>query len=181
VQNIKDSMFSFDDAMFATSSIDGGLSEWLPNMKKWETYPGAGGPLSDGHEKKEGLSSSSRIEEILHAHCDCHGVSFQIARPEWNSQRFREDFPDLLLPSEDRSTRDIMKERHNNQWWVASDRTKYTANACLCTSDRLSTGSELHQWSFVPTAFITLNDGSAFKNIFGTLKEYESSTNTFRR
>jgi hypothetical protein len=180
VEGGDESVFDYREAIFVPHSIDGGLSDWLPApTRKWDTYIGVGQPLSDDSWKQ--AQDSDTKENLLPVHCHCRGVSFDISRPAYHSEAFRKDFPDLTLPSEDPTKRNADEDRQNGTWWISSDRSKYIANTCLCTSDRLSTGCEMMQWSFVPTAFITLPNGSHFKNIFGTLKEYESSPKTFRR
>jgi hypothetical protein len=185
VENGDETVFEHQEAFFVPSSIDGGLSDWLPDrMRKWDTFPGMGEPLKDDSWKdcQRSLSKSDdEGKDSLSVHCYCGGVSFFIQRPDWEGKAFRKDFPNLVMPPEDDSQRNFRKEMVDGTWWIPSDRSKFTGNACFCTSDRLSSGAEMHSWAFVPTAFISLEDGSPFKPEFGTLKHYESSSDLFRR
>ena len=62
-------------------------------------------------------------------------------------------------------------------WWLNEDKTKFSAGICVCDSCRLGSGMEYMPWSFIPTANIQLEDGSALPNppVFGTIKTYNSS------
>jgi hypothetical protein len=175
-------IFEYRDAIFVPCSIDGGLSDWLPEgTRKWESFTGLGQPLEDDSWKRTAAPAVEGGRDVLEVHCQCRGVSFTISRPDYGSGAFRRDFPKFTLPPEDPMKRDSEEERENGTWCIASDRSKYMGSTCLCTSDRLSTGCEMMQWAFVPTTFITLADGSPYRSEFGTLKAFQSSKDIFRR
>ena len=189
-----ESVFEHREAYCVPSTLDGGSADWLPDrVRKWDTMPPDGRILEDDTWKEElrgeAEATDSTTEtvtqrkgdEVLNAHCNCKGVSFTIRRPDWDSAAFREEFPDFIIPPTDPAQRDFMTDVKNGTWWFPADHSKYRASACLCTSCRLSSGAELHAWSFIPTCFITLPSGEPFTPHFGTIKHYESSPNVWRR
>jgi hypothetical protein len=178
-------IFNFKNHIFVTSTRDGGFSEMVPKiservLKCWEGHVGDEGELTpDWKDAIKATLKPGTKEDRLHVHCQCNGVSFYISRPDWNSEAFKKDFPNVPIPGPE--PRDRQKEYKLNNWFIATNRKKYIANNCVCTSCRLGSGSEVVQWSFVPTCFISQEDGSPFSRLFGTMKEYNSSENTWRR
>ena len=183
VEGGDETVFEHRQASYVPSTIDGGSADWLngSRVSKWRTMPGDGEQLVDESWKRGRSPAGVKPSELLDVHFQCRGVSFKIIRPDWDNEQFISDYPDLVLPDEDETKRHFMNDVKNGTWWIASDRTKYRANACFCTSCTLSSGAELHNWVFVPTAFIKLDDGAPFKADFGTLKHFESSPNVWRR
>jgi hypothetical protein len=177
-------IFEFKNHIFVSSTKDGGLSDWVPRvdgreLKSWETHTGAGSELDVSWKEKHKSTHKNTKSDRLHVHCHCNGVSFYIQRPDYNSPSFKMDYPDLPMPGPE--PRDRNQERKEGNWFIATNRSKYVAQLCVCTSCRLGSGCEVVQWAFVPTSFISLPDGSPFRRLFGTLKEHNSSDNTWRR
>jgi hypothetical protein len=178
-------IFEFKHHIFVTSTKDGGFSDFLPNigaqtLKCWEGHQWESQELTFAW-KDSALNTAESIapNQPLHAHCHCGGVSFYLSRPDYESSAFKSDFPGLATPGP--GLRDNQKEFEQGNFWIATDRSKFTTGSCVCSSCRLGAGCDVVQWAFVPTFAISLADGSTFSRLFGTLKEYNSSDSKWRR
>jgi hypothetical protein len=178
-------IFEFKHHIFVPSTGDGGFSEFLPKigdraLKYWEGHQEESRELTPAW--KDSITKTADPEpkdDRLHAHCHCGGVSLYLSRPNYESSpAFKADFPDLPMPGPE--PRDRQKEYEQNNWWIATSRSKFIAGNCACTSCRLGAGCEIVQWAFVPICFVTQADGSPCSRLFGTLKEYNSSDSTWR-
>lgn len=112
--------------------------------------------------KKNGLDhleeplADSESHGKLRGHCHCKGVEFYISRPTKGSS---DDLPASLRPL------------NPNKWYAVND---------VCRTCRLSSGCAILQWAFPTIDHVTLLDGSRYRRIFGTLKEYRSSPGVSR-
>lgn len=156
-----ETLWKFSDHYNVGGTKDGGLSRWLSKvdgriMKKWTNSPVD--PESEAGDWKDPTTpaSSGPSEEKLHAYCHCKGVEFYIARP---SGDVGGDLPPTL---------------------TSSDKTKWYASIDICASCRLAFGCAICQWAFPTISHITLADGSPYRRVFGTLKEYHSSPGVSR-
>ncbi|KAF2431395.1 hypothetical protein EJ08DRAFT_587461 [Tothia fuscella] len=177
-----ETIFQFKNHVFVSDTKDGGLSGWLPEiegerLKYWEGHSGESTEL-DPPIKNE-ISDTFTKSDRLHVYCQCRGVDFYISRPDYNSPAFIADFPDM--PTLNSAPRNTQEEMKYDNWWIATDRAKYVAENCACPSCRLAAGCDIVQGAFVPTCFITQANGSPYANIFGTMKEYNSSGPIWRR
>ncbi|KAF2494957.1 hypothetical protein BU16DRAFT_527884 [Lophium mytilinum] len=159
-----ESLWDFREHIYLQDTKDGGLGTWLASvggkpLKKW-----AGGAIPDSKSEfgnwepptPSTTDVSKSKEDILHASCHCGGASFNIARPTPASR--------ALLPP----------------LATASDDTKWYASNDVCTSCRFSVGSAIVSWAFPTVDRVTLADGSPYRRVFGTLKEYRSSPDVSR-
>ncbi|GAB7345770.1 hypothetical protein MBLNU457_4038t1 [Dothideomycetes sp. NU457] len=159
--------------IFVEDTKDGGCSDWITHVndqkiKRWNAFP------KQSSEVPEGWHTSGQTvanKEPGHAHCDCGGVSFYVSHPSAISKETNGPMSDSLLE---------MPE--DKLWWLRAKHTRFLADICLCDDCRLSTGSDMQEWAFIPTANIHLSrDGSVpFLTSFGTLKTYRSSTEASR-
>lgn len=141
------------------STVDGGLSAWLPGPKPDSTTAAAPHPPfpHGDHRPSSRLSLS----------CRCGVVRLLVTPPSppgGPSWRPRSGFPDLThayarLPAEAVANPDDVK------WWLCSHhvgeaegvqalRYRYRAGTCACASCRLTSGFEVQSWAFVPRANI---------------------------
>ena len=151
-----EALWKFSDHYNLGGTKDGGLSCWLSEvdgriMKKWVTSPTNPESETGDWEDAVTFASSGPPDEKLHAYCHCKGVEFYIARPSGDVST---DLPPTL---------------------TSSDKTKWYASNDVCTSCRLASGCAICQWAFPTVSHITLADGSPYRRVFGTLKEYHSS------
>jgi hypothetical protein len=179
-----DEVFEFKHHIFVTSTKDGGFSDFVPRindrvLKCWEGHQEDSLELGADWKSSTRKETTSTSDGRLHAHCHCGGVSFYLHRPAYDGPAFEVDFPGVPLPGPE--PRDRAKEFEQGNWWIATDRSKFSTGNCVCRSCRLGAGSDAVQWSFVPTLAISLADGSHFSPVFGTLKEYNSSDAKWRR
>lgn len=131
--------------------------------------------------------TANGAQEYLHAYCHCHNVSFNISRPGEESTLPSAPFPDLLYPY---NVTHLSKIRNssNQKWWLTSCNARYLAGYCMCNSCRLTSGTELQAWAFVPiwnildprtNEPICLAETETDKRLPG-LKQYMSSPGEYR-
>jgi len=122
--------------------------------------------------------------DTLPAHCHCNGVRFRITRPSAVSKNLTSPLPDVLAKTDP-------AKYDPASWWLASP-TQYLAGTCSCESCRLTSGTEVVEWAFVPAANIQIQcprnlrmgkvkwvEFKPGKGI-GTLKSYQSSEGVTR-
>ncbi|KAH6630108.1 hypothetical protein B0J18DRAFT_487948 [Chaetomium sp. MPI-SDFR-AT-0129] len=142
---------------------DGGLSRWLPN-----TPPSTASTPTTAIT----LPSSSTLPpdtetDTLHAACHCTSITLNITRPSADPT-LNPDSPyaDLLLPYATNPPEVISNPSHE-KWYlrpVPSNDTSnpsnppshYLAGTCACLPCRLTTGSEIQTWAFIPRRNITI-------------------------
>ena len=158
-----------DQHIFVKDTKDGGLSDWIPDVKAWEGFSDVSKKVDSGW--KDDAQVSSKGEQELHAHCRCKGVGFKISRPDASSAN-------LKAPRGDIAGSKTSETDH--AWWLAENGTKYLGGTCACTSCRLTSGYDIATWAFVPQSNITQPDGTPLDFSAGTLKRYESSQGVHR-
>jgi len=126
------------------------MKNWAGNALE-ESTSESGNWVGDSDSK-----TTHEKSDVLHASCHCGGVSFGIARPDEHSA--------AALPPSLRSP--------NPTKWIASND--------VCTSCRVSSGCSIFSWTFPTVDRITLADGSPYRRLFGTMKEYHSSPDVQR-
>ncbi|KAI9668773.1 MAG: hypothetical protein M1831_000842 [Alyxoria varia] len=145
---------------FLADTKDGGLGVWIADADKMRSfqYNTDGDQISPGEYLKQNAVLDPKSES-LKAYCLCKGVSFKILRPDERS-RWRD--PD-----------DANDKKKNEPWHVVHG-DRYVSEVCACESCRKASGIDASTWTFVPTTYITTDDGPV-KLPFGTLKGYKSS------
>ncbi|KAF2802739.1 uncharacterized protein BDZ99DRAFT_468708 [Mytilinidion resinicola] len=159
-----ENLWDFSKHIYLEDTKDGGLSTWLGAVggKSLQKWAGAAMPDStseSGDWKAPAPATADAAqpkEDILHASCHCGGVSLNIARPTPASRA-------LLPPS-----------------LTPADPTKWYASNDVCTTCRFSSGSAIVSWIYPAVDRITLADGSPYRPVFGTLKQYRSSPDVSR-
>lgn len=177
---IADGTVQFVRHVFIEDTIDGGFSDWLPEIQGQALDRWAARPTDKQLEPGWSISNTSSNllgAKRLHAHCACKGVNIYISRPSAKSEETSGPWPDVLVP--------YYEERPTSKapWWLAANKTKYLAGVCSCDSCRLGAGFEFQEWAFVPVSDISLSeDGQQpFSRQFGTLASYRSSDTATRR
>jgi hypothetical protein len=159
-----ETLWRYTEHIYLEDTKDGGLSVWLgavggKPLKKWAGRAPTETTSESNYRKTSDSSikcSDPLADDVLHASCHCGGVAFNIARPTATS-------PAALDPS-----------------LTASETSKWVANNDVCTSCRFSSGCAIFSWVFPAVDCITLTDGSPYRRVFGTLKEYHSSPDVSR-
>lgn len=172
----------FDKHIYIEDTRDGGFSDWITQHEGTTISR-----LSTGYSSKEleiGWRETAPIKptnlsDRLHAHCDCRGVNFYIARPTPSSAETSAPWPDVLVPHNSGPP----NLDANESWWLRADKQKFLAGLCTCDSCRLAHGFEFVQWAFIPTSDISLDPHGEkpFSREFGTMKAYRSSDSATRR
>ena len=166
---------SVKDHIFVADTKDGGMSVWLPDATPWaERSSEHGGCSSEVISMLQ--QSPVSAGEKLQAKCHCGGVNFYITRPDIQSEDIDSPRSDLLVPYESSSSDNPKRIK----WWIRARGTKYLAGTCACKSCRLSSGSDVQTWAFVPKSNILQADGRPLDFSMGTLKRYESSEGRYR-
>jgi len=180
-----DGVVAFKGHMWISDTKDGGASDFIPSidgnpLQRWATEPLISPELSLGWKDSAPNShlpiSPPSPDDKLHAHCHCNGVSFFISRPNDLSHAATSPFPDLLIPYHSSTS---PTNPTNIPWWLPTP-TQYLAGTCACTSCRRSSGFEITWWAFIPTANISLPDGSPFSRYWGTQIAYRSANHCVR-
>ena len=159
--------------IFVTDTRDGGLRDWLPDIKAWEGYSKQSQQI-DGNSKIQ-LPSRSTDGRELYAYCQCRGVQFKITRPNEASKTLSSPSCDLLTPYTSGAT----DELQNSPWWLCGS-TKYLAGTCACDSCRKASGFEIQTWCFLPKPNLLQMNGEPIDFGMGTLKTYSSSKGVSR-
>jgi len=107
-------------------------------------------------EKTAPQQETTRTDEQLLAQCHCGGVSFHISRP-------RDDF----IAGED-----------STSWLSPLDKKRWLASMDLCDDCRLTTGTNVIGWMFVPVDHISPPLPSNL--LVGSSKAYQSSEDVVR-
>jgi hypothetical protein len=123
-----ESVFQIKSHVFTQSALGGGLNDWLPQigdrkLKIWNPDDGSAAPARPAVE----YDADGR-EDRLRAECHCGGVSFTIPRPDENAL-----------------TSEAIK-----QFVSPTDKTKWLASLDLCSDCRLTSGSHVMAWAFIP-------------------------------
>lgn len=179
-------VFEFKEHLFVTSTKDGGLSDWLLRiggglLKRWEGQPEVSEELSDDWQARTHSSPQAhKFAERLHVHCHCKGVEFHITRPD----------PAILVPQ---SRTVELGDSDTETYFTAVHKKKYLASNCACRSCRLSSGSDIVPWAFIPMSQVTLATGEPLPPVpagepfraqnrrgSNTLKSYHSSAGITR-
>lgn len=162
--------------IFVGDTKDGGCSLWFRSgsaghaIKRWEEHPDQSRELpSSWPESAAAEPASLAPSDLTPLWCHCKGVQLQVK------------------PGSDLSTTSQMSPKHPN----VKD-GKYITELDACDSCRLSLGSDIIYWAFVPVDQVLLH-GVAFENITelqkavedesqgtGTLAVYSSSENVVR-
>ncbi|KAI9881238.1 MAG: hypothetical protein M1830_005524 [Pleopsidium flavum] len=176
-------LVKFDSHMWVEDTLDGGLSDWLPElygseMVRWkhgressERLPPGNSTRSENRQREERTS-----DQRLQAGCHCGGVQFYITPPNEESGEASSPWPDLLMPYHLASS----NNPDDAKWWLRVNGTKYLAGTCVCESCRLASGFDIQSWAFVPKVNILQGNGTGLEFGMGTLKRHESSAGTFR-
>jgi hypothetical protein len=87
--------------------------------------------------------------DYLPAYCHCRTICFNITRPNEDSTLPSAPFPDLLYPY---NVTHLSKIRNlsDQKWWLRANNTRYLAGYCMCPSCRITSGTEVQAWAFVP-------------------------------
>lgn len=176
-------LVQFDSQMWIRDTLDGGLSDWLPelygsSMVRWKHGRQCSESLPPGRCTRPGNRHRGEWVEgqNLQAGCHCGGVQFYITPPNEESSKASSPWSDLLVPYHVTSS----QNPDDVKWWLRVNGTKYLAGTCACKSCRLASGFDIQSWAFVPRANILQVTGKALEFGMGTLKRYESSAGTFR-
>ncbi|KAF2200300.1 hypothetical protein GQ43DRAFT_418327 [Delitschia confertaspora ATCC 74209] len=152
VEGDDENLWKFTEHIFLDATGDGGVGGLLDEINgskldKWKERDESSGEWMPSPSSSQSTSSSTALQ----ASCYCKGVQFSISRPTPNTH---DPAPENLTPT---------------------DRNKWFAVFCFCTSCRLASGCAIMPWTFLTTDAITLLDGSPYRPVFGTAKLYESS------
>lgn len=155
--------------IWIADTLDGGITRYLKGIDGIELSRYAQGeedqetlPVDWGANSKE---QSRPNQDHLSAHCHCNSIRLSITRPSALSVLPSSPYADLLLPY---NTTEPSKVQNpdNEKWWLrpvgSKNPTHYLAGHCACTSCRLTSGSEIQSWAFIPRANILVH--SAFSN-----------------
>ena len=146
--------------MFLADTKDGGLGAWIANADKirsFDHHRDSEQVSLDGYARQSAKSDSKA--QSVKGYCLCKGVSFDILRPDERSRWRNPEDPE---------------DKSRNEPWHVVHGDRYASKVCACESCRLASGTDASTWAFVPTTYITTDDGPV-KFPFGTLKGYNSS------
>lgn len=149
--------FSFTRHIYNKSTKDGGLSDLLSHVDgheigEWNPPP---------NDKRSALveadpETGADGEDRLRAQCQCGGVSFTFKRPtQW-----------------------VYDDEFMSKFTSPVDKTKWPASMDVCDDCRLTTGSHLIAWTFLPLSFCEPAIGPDLK--IGTSKTYSTSPGVLR-
>lgn len=163
---------------FVADTKDRGLSEWLPDVTRWEGRPWKSERLGNTTQALQPYSPSSSTSALskLSGYCHCRGVQFDVTPPDDNLAQYSAPWPDILVPYHKRSLEPV----ENVQWWLCANKTKYLAGTCACNSCRLASGYDIQAWAFIPKVNVFQPNGETLDLFTGTLKRYESSKGVYR-
>ncbi|PPR01226.1 hypothetical protein CVT26_015304 [Gymnopilus dilepis] len=104
-------------------------------------------------EKQQADGKVADKQDRVQAHCHCGTIKFEITRPSEASTIPSSAYPDLLYPYDVTHLSKVANPA-DEKWWLRpahSDRpTKYLAGHCMCGFCRLTSGSEVQSWAYVP-------------------------------
>ncbi|MCJ1264680.1 hypothetical protein MMC22_004554 [Lobaria immixta] len=154
---------------FAGDTRDGGISEWLPNIKAYDQDVAPRGDYTPNSPARK-----HPYGENLHCKCHCGGVDFWITRPHNESHHLSSGGVNDCFEPDFKPTPERPAESVN--WWIRGGEKKYAALLCMCNACRQTTGFDVQPWAYVPLVNMVLKDGSPLKlSRITTLKQYSSS------
>lgn len=164
--------------IFVADTIDGGLSDWIPNANKGKERQKESSSLNEVARLKpsETLQEISPKTQSLKGYCHCRGVQFTVHRPSHTPSINNVPWPDLIMPYH----LDFAENSGDLKWWLRANNEKYLAGTCACHSCRLGSGYDIQTWAFIPKANLTQGTGQDLNYFAGTLRQYESSMGTYR-
>ncbi|KAJ3511089.1 hypothetical protein NLJ89_g4298 [Agrocybe chaxingu] len=143
---------------WVSDTLDGGIADHLRQIKGVGELP----------RYKEGVGSPEvplgwNIVDVkqggvplLKAFCHCRALRFAISRPTDKSVLSAKEastYPDLMYAYISTEPSKIQNP-NGDPWWLtphnSGTKTKYLAGHCTCTTCRLTSGSEVQSWTFVP-------------------------------
>ncbi|MCJ1450253.1 hypothetical protein MMC28_000582 [Mycoblastus sanguinarius] len=169
-----DGILDLQDHIFVTDTKDGGLSDWIPDLKAWEGFSKQSKQIQCGRKAPSEEPSDTSPE--MQGYCQCKGVQFKITRPNESSKNLSSTSCDLLTPYYTGS----QKKSNDTKWWLCENNTKYLAGTCACDSCRISSGFDIQTWAFVPKVNIMNINGEPISFDVGSLKQYRSSDGVYR-
>ena len=108
-------------------------------------------------------NSNEPDQSYLSAYCHCKAISLSITRPSAVSFLPSSPYPDLLFPYHITHPSKV-KNPDDEKWWLrpvgSKNPTHYLAGHCACTSCRLTSGSEIQSWAFIPRANILIHSNA---------------------
>ncbi|KAH8689355.1 Mss4-like protein [Talaromyces proteolyticus] len=151
-----ESIFQIKTHVFTESALGGGLNDWLPQignrkMKTWNPDDGSAVPVQPQIEH-----GADGQEDRLRAQCHCGGVSFTIPRPN----------------------KEVLTNPAMKSFVSPIDKTKWVACLDMCDDCRLTTGSHLVAWTFIPLDQCEPKIKPDL--LIGTSKTFRSSTDVLR-
>ncbi|KAF1951640.1 hypothetical protein CC80DRAFT_496020 [Byssothecium circinans] len=130
---------------------------------------------------KDTFQKGMRKTQATHATCHCAGVQFWITPPNEASKTASSPYSDLLIPYH--LGPNASENPRNHPWWLGgSNRDRFLAGTCACTTCRRALGFDITFWAFVPAVNIFLDADCTlpFSHGEGQTREYWGSMSTFR-
>ncbi|KAL2047705.1 hypothetical protein N7G274_000747 [Stereocaulon virgatum] len=169
-----DGVLELGKHIFMPAAKDGGLAVWFSDIPAYEGRSSEIKPVE--YQKTQRTNSTNDGTTELQAYCQCRGVQFKITKPDKMSYAMSSPWPDLIKPYISESS----KNENDAKWWLRANGTKYLAGTCACTSCRLTSGSDIQTWAFIPKSNILQLNGKPLRFDMGTLKQYQSSEGVYR-
>jgi hypothetical protein len=102
-------------------------------------------------------------QDYLTAYCHCKMIRLSITRPSSLSILPSSPYSDLLFPYHATHPSKIGNP-DDEKWWLrpvgSKNPTHYLAGHCACTSCRLTSGSEIQSWAFIPRVNILVHSNT---------------------
>lgn len=172
-----DGLVELVEHIFVGDTIDGGLSDWLPDAVQWEERANKSVQIKERRKARADDARETPGQNAhLRAYCNCGGVKFYITQPDQSSKSLSSPWSDNLVPYHSGAS----ENPKDVEWWLRANGAKYLAGTCACNSCRLGSGYDIQPWAFIPKANIFQIDGTGLDFGAGTLKRYESSQGTYR-
>jgi hypothetical protein len=149
-------------------TLDGGIARYLTVIDGIELLRYARGEedretLPIGWQADEQENINKPNQSHLSAHCHCKAINLSITRPSALSVLPSSPYPDLLLPYHITHPSKV-ENPADEKWWLrpagSKNPTHYLAGHCACTSCRLTSGSEIQSWAFIPRINILVHSHS---------------------
>lgn len=149
---------NYSSHVFSKSAKDGGVSDVLTEISgkvipSWN--PADDDPSSKPTENEPEVGADG--QERLRVKCRCGGVSFTVGRPQPHH------FENKFIKEK------VISSRDSSKWMASLD---------VCDDCRLTTGTSVVAWCFVPIDTIEPKMPVNFQ--FGTMKTYQSSEDVLR-
>ncbi|KAH9483467.1 hypothetical protein JR316_0002935 [Psilocybe cubensis] len=175
-------------------TVDGGLAHHLrtvdgKQLTLFKEGPGSEKLPTGWTASEQPEQPGSEDDDVLHAHCHCGTIKFDITRPTEASTLPSAPYPDLLY-SHSTSHLSKISNPQDEKWWLrpvdTPTPTKYLAGHCMCNTCRLTSGFEIQSWAFIPLANIVSPDTCIPLSLAEEdrrpvgLKQYIASTGKYR-